>query len=81
MCAEFDLFAHYLFIHIAVTPREYGVPLGILGGMCRPVLLIQPLFRTKNCLFHTRCQTWPLKSIPAFRPGKGRIYFMNYYLD
>ena len=68
MCGGFDVFAHCtcLFIHNAVTPGESGVPLGIPGGMCRPVLLIRPLFRTKNCLFHTRCQTWPLKSIPVF---------------
>ena len=69
MCGGFDLFAHDLFIHNAVTPGERGVYLGILGGMCRPVLLIRPLFRTKNCRFHTRCQTWPLKSIPVFGPG------------
>ena len=66
MCGGFDLFAHYLFIHNAVTPGERGLHLGILGGICRPVLLIRPLFRTKNCLFHTRCHTWALKSIPVF---------------
>ena len=66
MCGGFDLFAHYLFIHNAVTPGERGLPLGILGGICRPVLLIRPLFRTKNCLFHAHCQTWSVKSIPVF---------------
>ena len=66
MCGGFDLFAHYLFIHNAVTPGGRGLPLGILGGICRPVLLIRPLFRTKNCLFHARCQTWPVKFIPVF---------------
>ena len=52
MCGGFDLFAHYLFIHNAVTPGERGVPLGILGGMCRPVLLIRPNNnRTKKLSF------------------------------
>ena len=28
-----------------------------------------PCFRPKQAIFHTRFQTWPLKSIPIFRPG------------
>ena len=39
------------------------VLLGILGGVCRPVLQIL----TQLCHFHTRFQTRPLKSIPVFR--------------
>ena len=42
-----------------------GLFLGILGGVCRPVLQIRP----KNVIFHTRFQTRPLKSIPVFTPG------------
>ena len=40
-----------------------GVFLGILGGMRRPVLQILILFQTKNVIFHTRFQTWSLKTI------------------
>ena len=28
-------------------------------------------FRPKNVIFHTCFQTWPLKSLPVFRPGGG----------
>ena len=59
-----------------MTPGERGVPLRILGGMCRPVLQILTLFKTKKCLLNTRFQTWPLKSIPVFRPGIGRNYLI-----
>ena len=31
-----------------------------LVGVCRWVLKIRPYFRTKNVIFQTRCQTWPL---------------------
>ena len=34
-----------------------------LVDLCRPVLQMLTLF------FHNRFQTWPLKSIPVFRPG------------
>ena len=38
-----------------------GVLLGILGGVCRPVLQILALFQTgKNVIFHIRFQAWPL---------------------
>ena len=37
--------------------------------MCCPFLNILTLFQTKNVIFRTRFQTWPLKSIPVFRPG------------
>ena len=51
-------------------PPGGGVLLGILGGLCHPVLLIHMLFQTKKCHFpdpfsdqtskiHTRFQTWP----------------------
>ena len=41
-----------------------------LGTLCHPGLQILTLFQTKNVIFaHPRFQTWPLKSIPAFRPG------------
>ena len=33
-----------------------------------------PYFRPKNVVFHTHFQTWPLKSIPAFRTGVSRNY-------
>ena len=37
--------------------------------MCRPVLQILTLFQIKNVIFHTRVQSWPLKSIPILRPS------------
>ena len=44
--------------------------LGSLCGVCRPVLQILTPFQTKRYgIFHTRFQTWPLKSISVFRPG------------
>ena len=50
-----------------------GVLLGIIGGVCNPVLQILTLFRTKKCIFsypssdlaseiHTRFQTWRLRN-------------------
>ena len=50
-----------------------GVLLGIIGGVCDPVLQIlenrNPILDKKNVFFHTPLQTWPLKSTPVFRPG------------
>ena len=43
-----------------------GVLLGILGGGCRPDLQMLTLFQTKNVIFATRFQTWPVKYIPQF---------------
>ena len=40
-----------------------------LVEVCRPVLQILTLFQTKNVIFHTGFQTWPLKSIPILRPA------------
>ena len=35
--------------------------------VCRPVLQILTKFQTKkNVIFHTRFQTWPLKSLPVW---------------
>ena len=31
-----------------------------------------PVSDQKIVIFHTRFQTWPLKSIPIFKPGVGR---------
>ena len=33
-----------------------------------------PISGPKSCFFHTRFQTWPLKSIPVLIPGVGRNY-------
>ena len=44
-------------------------------GMCHPVLqILAPLPDQKVVFFHTRFQTWPLKSIPVLIPGLGRNY-------
>ena len=61
--------SHYCFIPTVFLPR--GVFLGVLGGVCSPVLQILTLFQTKfiNVIIYTRFQTWPLKSIPVFRSG------------
>ena len=40
-----------------------------LADVCRLVPKILTLFQTKKCYFPTCSQTWPLKSIPVFRPG------------
>ena len=37
--------------------------------VCRPVLQILTRFQTIKCIFHTRFQTRPLKSILVFRPS------------
>ena len=37
------------------------------GGWYSSEFLV-PNFRPKYSIFHTRFQTWPLKSIPVFRP-------------
>ena len=35
-----------------------------------------PISGPKRCFFHTRFQTWPLKSIPVLIPGVGRNYII-----
>ena len=62
------------FLEIAVSSKVSLSPRGdysqeFLVGVCRPVLQILTLFQTRKCLFHTRFQTRPLKSIPVFRPA------------
>ena len=49
-----------------------GVFLGIRGGgvSTNP----DPISDPKIDIFQTRFQTWPLKSMPIFRPGVGRNY-------
>ena len=37
-----------------------------LVGVCRPDLQTLTLFQTKNVIFDTRFQTWPVKYIPQF---------------
>ena len=40
-----------------------GVQMGILGGVCRPVLQILTVFETKKkIIFFSLFQTWPLKN-------------------
>ena len=54
------------------------VPLGILGeGSQNP----DPTFGPKNVISHTPFQTWPLKSIPVFRPGGPSISNSNITLS
>ena len=43
-----------------------------LAGVCRP-FKSWPYFRKKNVIFHTRFQTWSLKSIPWKRVTKRNI--------
>ena len=51
----------------------------VVGLCCLVLQLVLTLFQTKNC-FHTRYQTWPLKSIPFFRPGVARNYVIITYI-
>ena len=57
-------------VAVGKSKRGGGGGLGILGGVCQPVLLIHTLFQTEKCHFrdpfsdqtskiHTRFQTWP----------------------
>ena len=39
------------------------------GGCAARFSLSWPYFRPKHVIFHTRFKTWPLKSIPVFKPG------------
>ena len=48
--------------------RPRGFPWEFLVGVCHQLLQILTLFQTKTVIFHTRFQTWSLKSIPIFRP-------------
>ena len=44
-------------------------------GVCHPVLqILAPFPDQKVVFFHTRFQTWPLKSIPVLIPGLSRNY-------
>ena len=41
------------------------------GGCAARFSKSWPYFTPKDVIFHTRFQTWPLKSIPVFKPGGG----------
>ena len=67
----FSFRATLLLTFTTINENHRGVLLKCLVGVCCPVLNILTLFQTKNVIFRTRFQTWPLKSIPVFRPGGG----------
>ena len=67
----FSFRATLLLTFATINENHRGVLLKCLVGVCCPVLNILTLFQTKNVIFRTRFQTWPLKSIPVFRPGGG----------
>ena len=46
----------------AQFPEHPGGTLGNSLWVCRPVLQILNLFQTKNVMFHTRFQIWPLRN-------------------
>ena len=48
------------------TPKNLG-----WGGCAARFSKSLPYFTPKDVIFHTRFQTWPLKSIPVFKPGGG----------
>ena len=48
----------------------WGVDVGILGGVCRPVLQIMIVFETKKCHFFT----------PVFRPDRFNTRFQTWLL-
>ena len=52
------------------SPGKYFV------GVCCLVLQTLTYFRPKNVICHTHFQTWPVKSVPVFRPGGGQNLYM-----
>ena len=58
-------------VTLAAGKQKSGeVCLGHLGGGVPPGSPNpDPISDQKNVIFHTRLQTWPLKSIPILRPG------------
>ena len=58
-------------VTLAAGKQKSGeVCLGNLGGGVPPGSPNpDPISDQKNVIFHTRFQTWPLKSIPILRPG------------
>ena len=54
-----------------------GVLLGILGVVVPPGSPNPDPVLTKKSYFSHRFQTWHLKSIPVFRPGKGRTVMLS----
>ena len=60
-------------IHSKAPPPPPRVLLGILGrGVPPGSPNLDPMSNQENLFFHTRFQTWPLKSILVFRPGGGQ---------
>ena len=67
-CLEFLWFLLGKYNSVKQTTGGYSWE--FLVGVCRPVLQILTLSKTKKFVIsHTRSQTCPLKSIPVFRPG------------
>ena len=64
-----DAFASVSETEMLVPDRSREYSWEFLPDVCRLVPKILTLFQTKKCYFSTRSQTWPLKSIPVFRPG------------
>ena len=64
-----DAFASVSETKVLVPDRSREYSWEFLADVCRLVPKILTLFQTKKCYFSTRSQTWPLKSIPVFRPG------------
>ena len=58
------------------TPHP-GILLGILGVVVPPGSPNPDPVLTKKSYFSHRFQTWLLKSIPVFRPGKGRTVMLS----
>ena len=56
-----------------------GVLLGIHGGGVPPSSLNpDPISDQNHAIFHTRFQTWPLKSKPVYRPDISVYKGLNY---
>ena len=49
-----------------------GTPKNSWWGCAAQFSKSWPYYRPKHVIFHTRFQTWPLKSMPVFRPGGGQ---------
>ena len=59
-------------LHNFIPKGIGGTPRNSWWGCAARFSKSWPYFRPKNVIFHTRFLTWPLKSIPIFRPAGGQ---------
>ena len=59
-------------LHNVIPKGIGGTPRNPWWGFAARFSESWPYFRPKHVIFHTRFLTWPLKSIPIFRPAGGQ---------